>query len=123
MRILVIDDESEIRKMLCKMLIDEGYDVVDAANGKEGLQKIKEDPEICLVITDVIMPEHEGIEAIHNIKKEFSQVRILAISGGGKFDPNNYLRIAKLSGADLTMSKPFSPEELLNAVQELENMK
>ncbi len=119
MSILVIDDDSDLRIMVCKMLIDEGYDVVDASNGKEGLQKLKDDPGIELVITDLIMPEQEGIETILDIKKDFSLVSILAISGGGEFDDNSYLRIAKGVGADLRLSKPFLPEELLKPVQYL----
>ena len=119
MRVLVIDDTAEVREMIGKMLSDEGYDVLEAANGKEGMQIISSEPEIDLVITDLIMPEKEGIETIREIKQDYSHIRILAISGGGKIDAQNYLAIAKGMGADLTLSKPFVKQDLLKAVQEL----
>ncbi|MCK4986169.1 MAG: response regulator [Desulfobacterales bacterium] len=119
MRVLVIDDTAEIREMINKMLSVEGYDVLEAANGKEGMQIISNEPEIDLVITDLIMPEKEGIETIREIKQDYSHIRILAISGGGKIDSQNYLAIAKGMGADLTLSKPFVKQDLLKAVQEL----
>ena len=119
MRVLVIDDTAEVREMIGKMLSSEGYDVLEAANGKEGMLIISSEPEIDLVITDLIMPEKEGIETIREIKQDYSHIRILAISGGGKIDAQNYLAIAKGMGADLTLSKPFVKQDLLKAVQEL----
>ncbi len=119
MHILVIDDTAEVREMISKMLSGEGYDVLEAANGKEGMQIISSEPEIDLVITDLIMPEKEGIETIREIKQDYSHIRILAISGGGKIDSQNYLAIAKGMGADLTLSKPFIKQDLIDAVKKL----
>lgn len=119
MRILVIDDDNEILAMISRMLNMEGYDVITAVNGKEGLQLLNLESNIDLVISDLIMPEKEGIETIQEIKKDFSHIRILAISGGGRGDSQNYLLLAKKLGADLTLSKPFIKQELLEAVQEL----
>ena len=119
MRVLVIDDTAEVREMIGKMLSSEGYDVLEATNGEEGMQLIRSEPEIDLVITDLIMPEKEGIETIRELKQDYSHIRILAISGGGKIDAQNYLAIAKGMGADLTLSKPFVKQDLLKAVQEL----
>ena len=119
MRVLVIDDTAEVREMIGQMLSGEGYDVLEAANGKKGMQIISSDPKIDIVITDLIMPEKEGIETIREIKQDYSHIRILAISGGGKIDSQNYLAIAKGMGADLTLSKPFVKQDLLKAVQEL----
>ena len=123
MHILVIDDDREVREVVCKMLINEGYDVLEAANGEEGLQTIKSESDINLVITDLIMPEKEGIETIVEVKRDYPHIKILAISGGGKSDPQSYLRLAKAMGAHLTLAKPFVKQDLLKAVQELCNDK
>ena len=119
MRVLVIDDTAEVREMINKMLSVEGYDVLEAANGKEGMQIISSEPEIELVITDLIMPEKEGIETIREIKQDYSHIKILAISGGGKIDGQNYLAIAQGMGADLTLRKPFVRKDLMDVVKKL----
>ncbi len=119
MRILVIEDDAEVREMVCKILNREGYDVLEAGNGKEAFKLLNIEPKLDLVITDIIMPEKEGIETIIELKRDYPHIKILAISGGGKGSAQNYLTIAKKSGADLTLSKPFIKKELLDAVQEL----
>ena len=119
MRILVIDDDNDVRQLVCRMISDKGNDVLEAANGKEGMQIVKSEPKIDLVITDLIMPEQEGLETIKELKKDFSHIKILAISGGGKIDVQNYLPLARGMGADLALSKPFARQDLLNAIQEL----
>jgi len=119
MRVLVIDDDVDVREMICKMLNGNDYDVLAAANGKEGMQIIRREPKINIVITDLIMPEKEGIETIQEIKRDFPQIRILAISGGGRGSAQNYLALAKGMGANLTLNKPFVKQELLNAVNEI----
>jgi CheY-like chemotaxis protein len=119
MRILVIDDDNAILEMISRILERESYKVLIASNGKEGIQIIKSTPEIDLVITDLIMPEKEGIETISELKKDFPHIKILAISGGSRCGTNTYLSVAKLIGADLTLSKPFGTQELLESVQKL----
>lgn len=119
MKILVIDDESVVREMIAKMLSRTGYDVYEASDGKQGLSIVHSYEDIRLVITDLIMPEKEGIETILELKKDFPAIRILAISGGGRGDAKSYLNIAKNLGADLTLSKPFIRSELLKAIESL----
>jgi len=119
MSVLIIDDDTEVRGMIYKMLNEEGYEVLEAANGEEGMQIIRSESEIDLVITDIIMPDKEGIETIIEIKQDFSQIKILAISGGGKFGAQYCLNAAKTLGADLTLGKPFVKQELLDTVQVL----
>jgi len=82
-RILVIDDESQLRAMLKKFLEMEGYEVITASNGKEGLHLFSEDPAD-LVITDLIMPDKEGIETIKELKASNPKTKVIAMSGGGK---------------------------------------
>jgi CheY-like chemotaxis protein len=118
--ILVIEDDEDIRQMICEILEDEGYETRQASNGMEGLNVLQRWPEIGIIITDLIMPEKEGIETIAEIRKDFPSVRILAISGGGICMPENYLNLARALGANATLSKPFGRKELLNALENLE---
>ena len=114
MRVLIIDDEAVILEMICKMLAKEGCDVLVNPNGVEGLRLIRDESKIDILITDIIMSEKEGMEIIHEIERDFSHIRILAISGKLK-----YLPIAKVMGADLTLDKPFSKQELFSAIHQL----
>ena len=116
-KILIIDDESQIRTMLKMMLEKEGFDTIVASNGKEGMQLFREEA-VDLVITDIIMPEKEGVELIQELKKNDSNLPIIAISGGGKNSPDTYLNIAKLLGAYAVFEKPVAKEKLINAVKE-----
>jgi YesN/AraC family two-component response regulator len=117
-RILVIDDESEIRKLFIQKLAGIGCEIIEACDGKEGLKLYHENrPD--LVITDLVMPEKEGIEMITELKREFPNVKIIAISGGGRNIPDAYLQIAKNLGAERTFSKPIDWPELIKTVREL----
>jgi CheY-like chemotaxis protein len=119
MSILVIDDDVAVLEMVSEMLNSEGVTVLTAANGEEGMRLIRGHSEIDLVITDLIMPEKEGMETIRELKRDFPHIRILAISGGGRVSAQSYLTIAKALGADLTLGKPFVRQELLDAVHAL----
>lgn len=117
-RILVIDDEESIREMLRAMLEREGYDVLDASNGAEGIKLCVNDPAD-LLITDIIMPEKDGMETIVEFRREFPDTKIIAISGGDRVEPGAYLEMAKKLGAADTFTKPFEREEILAAVRNL----
>ena len=117
--ILVIEDEEDIRQMICDILEDEGYSTLQAADGNEGLQLLRKRPECRIVITDLLMPEKEGIATISELRKDFPWVRIVAISGGGICMPENYLNRAKVTGADATLCKPFVSSELLGLIEKL----
>ena len=116
--ILVIDDDEVIRSLLRDLLERDGYVVMEAENGKIGLKLLCEkSPD--LVITDIIMPEKEGIEVIRELRRDFPDVKIIAISGGGTIGPETYLQMAKGMGAHRVFEKPFKVEEMLEAVREL----
>ncbi len=117
-RILVIDDDVQVRQMLKQMLQRAGYEVVDAADGAEGIKLYRDEPTD-LVITDIIMPEKEGIETIMELNRDFPDVKIIAISGGGRIDSRDYLEMARKWGTDRTFSKPFDRAQLLEAIQQL----
>jgi len=117
-RILIIDDDHHILVMLKKMLEKAGFEVDLASNGVDGLelfQKIQAD----LVITDIIMPEKEGLETIREMKRIRSDLKIIAMSGGGKISADNYLETAKIFGASLVLEKPFSQKTMVDAVLKL----
>lgn len=116
--ILIIDDDDQFRAMLYEMLERSGYEVTEASDGKEGIKFYRENPTD-LIITDLIMPEKEGIETIQELKQDFSDVKIIAISGGGRVGPEDYLQLAKMLGAQRTLTKPVDRDELLKVVEEL----
>lgn len=120
--ILVIDDEPQILNMLQKMLELEGYTVLTAADGKQGLRACEKNP-IDLVITDVVMPEVEGLEVIMSLKKSYPTIKIIAISGGARIQPGDYLNMAEIFGAQRTFTKPFERQAMLDAVKELLDQK
>lgn len=115
--ILIIDDEHTIRNIVKRILQHEGHRLMEAENGRDGLKCIDREP-VDLVITDLIMPEQEGLETIRILKKEHPEIRIIAISGGGRIEPGRYLNMAAKLGAGDTLKKPFSRTELLSAVKD-----
>lgn len=116
--ILVIDDDDDLRGSIRKILERAGYDVREAANGAAGVREIRRRPPD-LVITDLIMPEKEGIETILEVREDHPDLKILAISGGGHVDPNGPLADAEAFGADASLAKPFSVERLREVVDDL----
>lgn len=116
--ILVADDQENIRKILKSLLEQFGHTVTVATNGKEALQAYGANPADIL-ITDILMPDMEGIETIREFRKLDPNVRIIAMSGGGAVEANEYLKMAKLFGAKFTISKPFDVQEILDAVNKV----
>ncbi len=117
--ILLIDDEEAFRRVLRQVLSKAGYDVVEAANGAEGIQRFYEKPAD-MIITDIIMPEKEGIETIIELNKAHPEVKFIAMSGGGWYGTDIDFDMAKKLGAQ-TLNKPFSLQELLDVVDEMLN--
>ena len=116
--ILIADDDDQVRMLLKRVLVKAGYEVQEARNGNEALRIFHTKP-VTLLITDLIMPDKEGIETIQEFRRNNSPVKIIAMSGGGRLDQNMYLSMAKKIGADRVLSKPFMPQDLLAVVQEL----
>ncbi len=117
-RILVVDDEAPIRGLLRQAFETSGYDVVEASDGSEAVRIFRED-KIDLVITDIIMPDKEGLESIIDLKEIDQDVKIIAMSGGGRLEPHSYLQMASKFGAKKVFQKPLSIALLLVAVKEL----
>lgn len=116
--ILLIEDDEQMAEMLKIMLEKEGYHVMVASNGEEGIKLYRNNP-MDLVITDIVMPEKEGIETIKELKVDYPDVKIIVMSGGGLVGAEEYLQIAKGFGVRHTIVKPFSREEILKAIREL----
>src|ERR1051326_6890432 len=115
MKILVIDDDKAVCYTLARVLATRGYEVITAPEGKTGVEMFRaHHPD--LVITDLIMPEQEGMETIRQIRSESSDVKIIAISGGGRLCNFDMLPIAERMGADDILHKPFDAQELLQRV-------
>jgi YesN/AraC family two-component response regulator len=117
-KVLIIDDEPYILLMLKKMLEKAGYEVDLASNGKEGMYLFEKD-SADLVITDIIMPDKEGLEIILEMKKQRPDLKIIAISGWGRISPESYPECATHFGASRVFQKPFKQKELISAVNEL----
>ena len=114
-KILVVDDEPAILLMLKKMLEKADHEVDTASDGNEGIilfEKNKHD----LLITDIIMPQKEGMETIIELHKKYPDLKIIAISGGGRISPDGYLPGARLLGANMVFQKPLVQKEFLEAV-------
>ena len=116
-RILVIDDEEPVRFTLREILESENYEVTVAINGVEGTALFKEQP-FPVVITDIFMPEKDGLETILELKKDHPNIKIIAISGGGNIGLSQQLEVARQLGADHAITKPFGTDEVLDCVKE-----
>lgn len=119
-RILLLDDDRDLRDVVRMILEEAGHEVQDAPDGQSGVQMYRQDPSD-IVITDIRMPEKTGNETILELRAEFPNVKIIAMSGGGSVGTDIYMRVAKKLGADEAISKPFAPDELLGAIRALAN--
>jgi DNA-binding response OmpR family regulator len=117
-RVLLVDDDDAFRKAFHIVLTRAGYEVFQAVNGIEAESAFdRYDPNV--VITDLIMPEQEGISTIQALRQRKPGVKIIAVSGGGRVNAEDYLVLAKGFGAARTLAKPFHPDVLLAAVEEV----
>jgi len=115
-KVLIIEDDLQVADMLTRALKPIGYDVYTAHNGTEGLRMNQHNPAD-LIITDILMPGKGGIETITELKKDYPDVKIIAISGGGRVPAVDHLKIASEVGAHVTLTKPFTYAELVEAVR------
>jgi CheY-like chemotaxis protein len=114
-RILVIDDDVQLRRLFVTILKRQGHEVLDAEDGDGGLGLYRQQ-QFDLVITDLIMPGKEGIETIMELRKIHPAVKIIAVSGGGRMGPEGYLSTAKSLGASETLTKPVEMDHFISTV-------
>ncbi|MDG2307156.1 MAG: response regulator [Candidatus Binatia bacterium] len=117
-RVLVIDDSATVREMARMALEPAGHEVLQAANGRVGLE-VQRVLACDVVITDLIMPEKEGLETILELRREWPQLKIIAVSGGSAvLDKRDLLHAARSFGAGQTLSKPFTARQLIDSVSQ-----
>ncbi len=117
-RILVVEDDGQLRTLLRRLFERAGYTVAEACDGEQGLRMQRQEP--CdLIVTDLVMPGKDGIAMIREIRKEMPGTKIIAISGGGRVDAGRYLRIAETLGAVRSFTKPFKLQEMEAAVRQV----
>jgi CheY-like chemotaxis protein len=119
-RILVIDDDDDVRSIIVENLEYYGYDVTQARDGEQGLLMMeKHTPLPEIVITDIIMPNKEGIETIMEIRQKYPDVKLIAISGGGRSRSEDFLEFAKSLGSHAVIPKPIDMDELEKVISQL----
>jgi CheY-like chemotaxis protein len=116
-RILLVDDDDQVRTMLRVTLERAGYEITEANNGYKALGVLRSSGVPDLIITDIVMPDMEGLEMIRQIRKDLPDVKIIAISGGGRISPDNYLNYARSFGAAFGLTKPVDRQELLDTIE------
>jgi DNA-binding response OmpR family regulator len=116
MRVLIVDDEQGVRDTVSHALKRAGHEAVAVANGRAGMSAI-EAGGFDAVVTDICMPERDGIELIRTLRAADPPLPVLAISGGGAYGVDGLLKMAELLGARATLRKPFAPSELVAAVE------
>ncbi|HET7596745.1 MAG TPA: response regulator [Burkholderiales bacterium] len=119
MRILILDDNADMVRSLELVLQQGGFDAATALNGKEALALQRQQPADVL-ITDILMPDLDGMEIIDEFRKSWPRVRIIAMSGGGEMVKGDYLSVAGQIGADVTLRKPVDPDRLVQLLKEFE---
>jgi DNA-binding response OmpR family regulator len=118
--VCVIDDDEALRQTITRILHGAGYASMDARDGEAGLDIVARTPPD-IIVTDIVMPNREGIETIRESKQRFPSIPILAMSGGGRLGPEGFLELALKLGADDCIAKPFRPPELLAKIAHLLN--
>jgi len=115
-RILVVDDDGAIRGAICRLLLREGFEVTEAINGREAITSYRDNP-VDLVITDIWMPDKDGLEVIRELRQINSNLPVIAMSGGSRRGQIDYLQHAEAFGACLVLQKPFKIDELVASVK------
>jgi DNA-binding response OmpR family regulator len=114
--ILLIDDDVMVRETVKQILMSGAHDVIIAQDGRKGMEIFRKS-RFDLVITDIIMPEKDGIEVIAEMRSQRPDVKILAVSGGGRIGNTDFLQIAGKLGANAVIAKPFDPDEFAAKVE------
>jgi DNA-binding response OmpR family regulator len=116
--VLVVEDDAAVRQACAIMLEDHGFHVVTAVDGVDGLRKFRQiNPDV--VLTDIIMPEKEGVGLIMELRRETPEVKIVVMSGGGRMGNMDFIKIATMLGANIGLYKPFDDLQLVDAIRAL----
>lgn len=118
-RVLIVDDDADMRLTLKLALELAGYSVAEAANGREAIER-QRSARADVVLTDIFMPESDGFEAIDALRRDFPDIKVIVMSGGAQLTKRDYLPDAELMGADATLQKPFDIDQLLKTLARLD---
>ncbi len=118
-RILVVDDEIELRTLLRKILTRRGHDVIEAENGSMAISMVEQGEKPDLIITDIFMPDTDGIEVLRHLRAKYPELKIVVMSGGGNRVSRGYLPAATALGADHVIEKPFDPSAVGEQIENL----
>ena len=113
--ILVVDDEPSIRSLLSRFLSKAGYTVLESSDGRDALEKLRQS-NVDLLISDIVMPERDGLEILRSLRKDFAGLKVIVMSGA--FD-GRFLRTAEMLGAHATLQKPLKMNLVLETVREV----
>lgn len=116
--ILVVEDDAALRRLFEHMLVREGHEVTMAADGAKAL-RLLETTSFDLVITDLIMPDMEGLSLLRELRNKTSPPKVIAMSGGGRGSATDYLEMATMLGAAATLAKPFTQQQLTDALKQV----
>lgn len=116
-RVMVVEDDQGVRRAIARMLENDGHEVVEEANGHSALRHFAGDP-VDLVLSDVYMPDMDGLDLLKRLREGFPEAKIVMVSGGGRLRAESVLEAAKALGASRVLAKPFSPEEIRDIVNE-----
>lgn len=115
--VLIVDDDDQIRRLLRAALEQAGYEVAEGRSGREGLARYRSKPSD-VVVMDILMPDKDGLEAIIELRREYPEAKVIAITGGSaKVNVPDFLDVAKMLGAKRTLRKPLAMTEFLAAVE------
>ncbi|HEX9701854.1 MAG TPA: response regulator [Rhodospirillales bacterium] len=124
-RILVIEDDELVRISLRRALESQGHDVYEAADGEEGVSEflamVRHAQQTDVIVTDILMPKKDGYDTINEIREIMPEAKIVAMSGGGNVNPKVFLDISSYIGVNRVLAKPFSTEDLIEAVNDCLN--
>lgn len=116
--LLIVDDESLVRFALGAVAERLGYAWLEAADGRQAEEILNDRRDVGLVITDIVMPNQEGVETIANIRRRWPSIKVIAISGGGRLRSGDFLTVARQVGAHSVIRKPFTADDFIRAVEE-----
>lgn len=111
-RVVLVDDDDRFRRATARLLEDANYAVIECETGVQGVKAV-DAAQPHAVVTDIVMPEMEGLELTLSLRRQYPELVIIAISGGGRNVPAQYLKMAQSMGANAVLEKPFEPEDLL----------
>ena len=117
-RVLVVDDDEAFRQTVCDLLVDGDFEILSAESGAQSFAVLR-NQSVDIVLTDIVMPDEDGLEIVRKIKKMNPAPKIVAMSGGGRIAAMDYLEIARLMGASATIKKPFKQQELVDLLQQV----